>query len=127
MLALAPLSVVRDYTIIDATDDALVPPAVEDLAAVRRTGKYQYLRPDAKSQVTIKYENDKPVAIDTIVLSTPLPTITNPVTIDGYSQPGAAANTSSNDVHSKRRGSSLPRRFANARAASSEYVPAGPR
>lgn len=28
MLALAPLSVVRDYTIIDVTDDALVPPAV---------------------------------------------------------------------------------------------------
>ena len=37
------------------------------------------------------------------------------------------SNTSSNDVHSKRRGSSLPRRFANVRAASSEYVPAGPR
>ena len=39
-------------------------------AAVRRSGRLPWLRPDAKSQVTIRYENDKPVAIDTIVVST---------------------------------------------------------
>ncbi len=37
---------------------------------VRRSGKIKGLRPDAKSQVTVAYENDKPVAIDTVVLST---------------------------------------------------------
>ena len=39
-------------------------------AAVRRSGRLPWLRPDAKSQVTIRYENDKPVAIDTVVVST---------------------------------------------------------
>ncbi len=29
-----------------------------------------WLRPDAKSQVTLRYENNKPIAIDTVVLST---------------------------------------------------------
>ncbi len=36
---------------------------------VRKDGTLPYLRPDAKSQVTFVYENDKPVAIDAIVLS----------------------------------------------------------
>ncbi len=42
------------------------------LAEIRREGKVMtYLRPDAKSQVTIEYDdNDKPVRIDTIVVST---------------------------------------------------------
>lgn len=39
-------------------------------AAVRRSGRLPWLRPDAKSQVTIRYENDRPVAIDTVVVST---------------------------------------------------------
>ena len=39
-------------------------------ATVRRSGRLPWLRPDAKSQVTIRYENDKPVAIDTVVVST---------------------------------------------------------
>ncbi len=40
------------------------------LTAVRREGKLPYLRPDGKSQVTVEYENGKPVHIDTVVLST---------------------------------------------------------
>ncbi|MEK8090841.1 methionine adenosyltransferase [Thermithiobacillus plumbiphilus] len=42
----------------------------ERQALVRKSGKLPWLRPDAKSQVTICYEGDKPVAIDAIVLST---------------------------------------------------------
>jgi len=38
-------------------------------AAVRKSGKLTFLRPDAKSQVTIRYENSRPVAIDAVVLS----------------------------------------------------------
>ncbi|MDD4637489.1 MAG: methionine adenosyltransferase [Bacteroidales bacterium] len=45
---------------------------LRELAAVRREGKkMKYLRPDAKSQVTIEYDdNDRPIRIDTIVVST---------------------------------------------------------
>jgi len=43
---------------------------VERLAAVREAGTMTWLRPDSKSQVTVRYENDMPVAIDTIVIST---------------------------------------------------------
>jgi S-adenosylmethionine synthetase len=39
-------------------------------AEVRKSGKLPWLRPDAKSQITFVYENDKPVAIDAVVLST---------------------------------------------------------
>jgi len=39
-------------------------------AEVRKNGTLPWLRPDAKSQVTFRYENDKPVAIDAVVLST---------------------------------------------------------
>jgi S-adenosylmethionine synthetase len=42
-----------------------------ELADIRREGTISYLRPDAKSQVTIEYDdNSKPVRIDTIVVST---------------------------------------------------------
>jgi S-adenosylmethionine synthetase len=42
-----------------------------ELADIRREGTIPYLRPDAKSQVTIEYDNNnKPVRIDTIVIST---------------------------------------------------------
>ena len=43
---------------------------VERQADLRRDGRLPWLRPDAKSQVTIRYENGKPAAVDTIVLST---------------------------------------------------------
>lgn len=43
---------------------------VKQQAHLRKTNKLSWLGPDAKSQVTFKYENDKPVAIDTVVLST---------------------------------------------------------
>jgi S-adenosylmethionine synthetase len=40
------------------------------LSAVRKSGKVDFLRPDGKSQVTLAYENGKPVRITTVVLST---------------------------------------------------------
>lgn len=40
------------------------------LAEVRKNGTVPFLRPDGKAQVSIKYIDDKPVAIDTIVVST---------------------------------------------------------
>jgi S-adenosylmethionine synthetase len=43
---------------------------VERQSEVRRDGRLPWLRPDAKSQVTLRYVNGKPDAIDTVVLST---------------------------------------------------------
>ena len=43
---------------------------VEKQSALRKQGILNWLRPDAKSQVTMKYVNGKPESIDTIVLST---------------------------------------------------------
>jgi len=40
------------------------------LAAVRKDGTLPWLRPDGKSQVTVEYEDDKPVRIDAVVVST---------------------------------------------------------
>jgi len=40
------------------------------MAAVRKTGQLPYLRPDGKSQVTVAYEDGRPVGIDTILIST---------------------------------------------------------
>jgi S-adenosylmethionine synthetase len=40
------------------------------LAQLRKTGELPWLRPDGKAQVTLEYENGKPVRIDTVVLST---------------------------------------------------------
>ncbi|MBD0023755.1 methionine adenosyltransferase [Gordonia pseudamarae] len=40
------------------------------LTEVRKTGVLPYLRPDGKTQVTIEYDGDKPVRLDTVVLST---------------------------------------------------------
>ncbi|RMX04009.1 methionine adenosyltransferase [Legionella jordanis] len=43
---------------------------MEKQASLRKEGKLPWLRPDAKCQLTFKYENGKPVAIDTVVFST---------------------------------------------------------
>jgi S-adenosylmethionine synthetase len=62
-----------------ATDetDVLMPAAItlahrlcKRQAQVRKNGKLPWLRPDAKSQVTLRYENDVPVGIEAVVLST---------------------------------------------------------
>ena len=62
-----------------ATDesDALMPAPiyfshllVKKQADVRKNNTLPWLRPDAKSQLTFKYENGKPVSIDAVVLST---------------------------------------------------------
>jgi len=57
--------------------DVLMPAAitlshrlVKRQAEVRKSGELSWLRPDAKSQVTLIYENAKPVGIDAVVLST---------------------------------------------------------
>jgi S-adenosylmethionine synthetase len=57
--------------------DVLMPAAitlahrlVKKQADVRKKGKLAWLRPDAKSQVTLRYENDVPVGIEAVVLST---------------------------------------------------------
>jgi S-adenosylmethionine synthetase len=43
---------------------------VEHQAKLRKNGVLPWLRPDAKSQVTLRYENGRPVAVDAVVLST---------------------------------------------------------
>ena len=40
------------------------------LAEVRKNNSFDYLRPDGKSQVTVEYEDDRPVRVDTVVIST---------------------------------------------------------
>ncbi len=53
------------------------------LTEVRKNGTLPYLRPDGKTQVTVEYENDSPVRIDTVLISTQhsenvdIPTIKN--------------------------------------------------
>ena len=43
---------------------------VEEQARLRANGTLKYLRPDAKSQVTVEYEGDQPVRVHTVVIST---------------------------------------------------------
>src|SRR5256885_13507771 len=43
---------------------------VERQSEIRRDGRLSWLRPDAKSQVTVKYVDNKPDSIETVVLST---------------------------------------------------------
>jgi S-adenosylmethionine synthetase len=43
---------------------------VRKQSEVRKSGKLDWLRPDAKSQVTLRYEDDKPVGVEAVVLST---------------------------------------------------------
>ena len=50
---------------------ALAHSILRELSALRKSGEISYLRPDAKSQVTIEYSDDhKPIRIDSIVVST---------------------------------------------------------
>ena len=55
---LMPLSLMLSHTIL------------KELDKVRRTKKLPYRGPDAKSQVTVEYQDGKPVRVDTVVLST---------------------------------------------------------
>jgi S-adenosylmethionine synthetase len=41
-----------------------------ELTRIRKTGKVKWIRPDAKSQVSVRYENDQPVEITNVVIST---------------------------------------------------------
>jgi S-adenosylmethionine synthetase len=43
---------------------------MERIAELRAEGKLKYLRPDAKSQVSVEYHDDEPVRVDTVVIST---------------------------------------------------------
>jgi S-adenosylmethionine synthetase len=43
---------------------------VRKMAELRKKGDLPYLRPDSKSQVSVRYENNKPVGIETVVIST---------------------------------------------------------
>lgn len=43
---------------------------LRELSALRRSGEVRWLRPDAKSQVTLRYENGIPAGVDTVVVST---------------------------------------------------------
>ncbi len=43
---------------------------VEKQAELRRSGSADFLRPDAKSQISLRYEDGKPVSVDAVVLST---------------------------------------------------------
>ena len=43
---------------------------VKHLAQIRKEGQFDFLRPDSKSQVTVQYEDAKPVAVKSVVIST---------------------------------------------------------
>ena len=52
------------------------------LAELRKSGTIDYLRPDGKSQVTVKYVDDKPVAVQNVVLSTQHNPYSNSLTLE---------------------------------------------
>ncbi len=60
----------------DETDELMPAPIMfahrlgRRLTQVRKSGKVHWLRPDAKSQVSVLYENDRPVSISNVVIST---------------------------------------------------------
>jgi len=59
----------------DETDELMPLPIMlahgltKRLAQVRKSGKIKWLRPDGKSQVTVRYQGSKPVAVDAVVLA----------------------------------------------------------
>jgi len=65
------------------------------LAAVRKTGDLPYLRPDGKTQVTVQYEDGKPVGIDTILISTQ-----HTPSIDDITEEAAVRDRIKNDLWS---------------------------
>ena len=60
----------------DETDDLMPAPILlahrltKRLADLRHSGELKWLRPDGKAQVTVAYEGDRPVSVDTVVVST---------------------------------------------------------
>ncbi len=60
----------------DETEDLMPAPILlahrltKRLAELRHSGELDWLRPDGKAQVTVAYEGDRPVAVDTVVVST---------------------------------------------------------
>ena len=54
------------------------------LTEVRKSGKVKWLRPDAKSQVSVRYENDKPVEVVNVVISTQHAADAEHATIEKY-------------------------------------------
>ena len=65
------------------------------LTQVRKQGNLSYLRPDGKTQVSVKYEDGKPVGIDTILISTQ-----HAETIDGISDGAAVQEKIKQDLWS---------------------------
>ena len=65
------------------------------LSQVRKQGKLPYLRPDGKTQVSVKYEDGKPVGIDTILISTQ-----HTETIDGIADGAAVQQKIKEDLWS---------------------------
>ncbi|HEY9662246.1 MAG TPA: methionine adenosyltransferase, partial [Allocoleopsis sp.] len=63
------------------------------LVVVRKTGQLPYLRPDGKTQVTVIYEDGKPVGIDTILVSTQ-----HTATIDDITDPNAVQEKIKSDL-----------------------------
>ena len=55
-----------------------------ELTRVRKSGKIPWLRPDAKSQVSVRYENDKPVEVVNVVISTQHSADVSHATIEKY-------------------------------------------
>ena len=60
----------------DAVTEELMPAPIafshrllDELQRVRKSGEIEYLRPDSKSQVSVKHENGKPISIETVVIS----------------------------------------------------------
>ena len=62
------------------------------LSAVRKDGTVPYLRPDGKTQVTIEYDGDQPVRLDTVVVSSQHAA---DIDLDDAARPGHPASTSS--------------------------------
>ena len=54
----------------DAAADLARAPLAERLAAVRKAGTLDYLRPDGKTQVSVRYQDGKPVEIEKLLIST---------------------------------------------------------